>query len=198
MKLFVSAPSPFARKVLVAAQERGISLEQVHVKQTPLAPDAAVAAHNPLGKIPALRLDDGSVLYDSRVICEYLDTLGAAPPLVPAGDRFRVLRVQALADGILDAAVAVRYEHALRPRELHWQPWIDAQLLKVRQGLTQLAAEHVQWHALDLGVIAVACTLGWLEFRKVLPTLRADYPALYAWYDTVCARPAFAATIPRE
>jgi glutathione S-transferase len=196
MKLFVSGPSPFVRKVLVCAHERGIALEQEEVKQSPLAPSPSVAAYNPLGKIPSLLLDDGTALFDSRVICEYFDTLGHGASLIPPADRWHVLRTQALADGMLDAGVLIRYERALRPAERQWPEWLEGQARKIRQALESLTTEPPR--GFDLGAIAVACALGWLEFRQVLPELRSEYGALCAWYDELRQRPSFVATEPRE
>jgi glutathione S-transferase len=131
MKLFYGAISPFARKVLITAHERGIAdqIELVSAALTPVSPDADVSRSNPLGKIPALVRSDGSTLYDSRVICAWLDTQGIGPSLyAPKGaDRFDVLRREALADGIMDAAVLMRYEEVLRPEDKRWDGWMVGQ-----------------------------------------------------------------------
>lgn len=207
MKLYTSTTSPFARKVLVLARELGLdgAIDLAPVALTPTAPSAELSGRNPLGKIPALELSDGTVLYDSRVICEYLDGIHSGPRRVPESGpaRFRVLRTQALADGILDAGILIRYERALRPGDKRWDGWIDAQAVKVLAGLDALEGEVDGFGDLfDLGQIATACALGWLEFRKPLLTpdgpvdMRARSPKLFAAYDRWLARPSLGSTLP--
>lgn len=158
MKLFTTGTSPFVRKVLVALRELGLdgSVEKVFLRPSPTETSATLSAHNPLNKIPALLLDDGTALYDSPVICEYLETLSAGRSLIPKSgpSRFDVLRRQALCDGILDAGILVFYELHQRPKELHWPAWIEGQSAKARQGLDQLEREVASFGAeLDLGQI---------------------------------------------
>lgn len=205
MKLYTSTTSPFARKVIVLAREVELNLELAAVALSPTAPAAELSARNPLGKIPALELEDGTVLYDSRVICEYLDGLHAGPRRVPDSGmaRFRVLRAQALADGVLDAGILLRYERALRPEDKRWDAWIEGQSEKVRRGLDALELEvSVLTDGFDLGQIAIACTLGWLEFRRPLleagvpVDLRARCPRLFGAYDRWLERPSMASTLP--
>ncbi len=121
MQLYAVSPSPFVRKVLVVAMETGLAdrIEHVSSATTPTAPDMALTCFNPIGKLPTLLMDSGTALYDSRVICEYLDSLQDEIRLFPSdsADRWRVLRCQALADGVLDAAVLIRYETVLRPED---------------------------------------------------------------------------------
>ncbi len=195
MKLFYTETSPFVRKVLVAAHELGVQLTTEFLRPSPLQTDAALSRHNPLSKIPALVLDDGTTLYDSVVICDYLDSEAR---LVPArgAERWRVLRVQALCDGMLDAGILVFYERAQRPPELHWQPWIAGQLAKVEQGLDALEAGVARFGEVDLGQIAAGCAIGWLEFRKVTD-VRAGRPALSAWHEGFVGRASMQATMPR-
>jgi glutathione S-transferase len=202
MKLFHTPTSPFVRKVLIAAHELGLAegIETTFLRPSPLATDATLSRENPLSKIPVLVLDDGTSLFDSCVICEYLDTLHAREKLVPTAgkERWRVLRTQALADGILEAGIQIFYERAHRPEELQWEAWQDGQAAKARQGLDYLD-EHVAElrGAVDLGQIAVASAIGWLEFRKVLPSVRDGRDALFAWYDAFRERPSMKATEPR-
>ncbi len=201
MKLFFTDTSPYVRKVLVAARELGLAerIERVVLRPSPLEVSPALSAHNPLNKIPALVGDDGLALYDSPVICEYLDTLHGGRKLVAERGprRFDVLRRQALCDGILEAGVLVYYELASRPKELHWAPWLDGQRQKARQGLDALEAEAESFDAeIDLGQICVGVALGWLEFRKPLGDIREGRPALFAWYDTFRKRPSMTATEP--
>jgi len=201
MKLFHSSTSPFVRKVLVAAEERGLRgrIEIVPAVLSPTSPDANLSAVNPLGKIPALIMDEGDALFDSHVIVDYLDSLGAAPKLIPANGRARyeTLRREALADGVTEAGILVRYEHVLRPESQRSQEWIDAQMRKVRGGLAMLEAEVEAWpHEMELGQIAVGCALGWLSFRAIVQGLRETFPKLHRAFDRLSERPSFARTIP--
>jgi glutathione S-transferase len=202
MKLFYTSTSPFVRKCLVVAHEVGLAdrIETETLRPSPLERNATLSAVNPLNKIPALVTDDGGVLYDSAVIAEYLAHLAGnvsiLPPPGPA--RWTTMRRHALADGILEAGVLVFYEQLNRPKELWWQPWLDGQRAKALQGLDALEAEAGSFgDSFDLGHIAIASTLGWLEFRNVLGDLRATRPTLFAWYDGVGARPSMQATVPR-
>ncbi len=209
MKLYSSLTSPFARKVLVLAHEVGLrdSLRAIATTPSPAAPDPALTSKNPLGKIPALELDDGTVLYDSRVICEYLDGLHGGPRRVPeaGAERFEVLRVQALADGVLDAGILVRYETVLRPEALRWSDWIRGQCDKVTAGLAELDRAVPSFGTLlDLGQIATLAAVGWVEFRRVLDAhpdgpvdVRARFPRLAAYFDEHRRRPSMQTTEPR-
>lgn len=201
MKLYYTPTSPFVRKVLVTAYELGLDarIETVLLRPTPTKSDATLSRANPLNKIPALLTDDGDALYDSVVICEYLASLAPERPLVPAEgpERWRVLRVQALCDGILDAAILVFYERANRPRELWWPAWLDGQSEKALQGLDALEDEVAHFgDDVDLAQICAGATLSWLEFRDVLGNLRASRPRLAAWYERFSARPSMRATEP--
>ena len=201
MKLYYTPTSPFVRKVLVTAYELGLDERIVTelLRPTPTKSDATLSRTNPLNKIPALITDDGDALYDSVVICEYLASLAPERPLVPAAgpERWRVLRVQALCDGILDAAILVFYERANRPRELWWPAWLDGQSEKALQGLDALEVEVARFgDDVDLAQICAGATLSWLEFRDVLGNLRASRPHLAAWYERFSARPSMRATEP--
>jgi glutathione S-transferase len=212
MKLYGSLTSPFARKVRMMALETGLSeqIELITSAPTPVSQDAALVGKNPLGKIPVLELADGSWLYDSRVICEYLDSLHTGTPLIPAAgpERWRVLRCQALADGILDAGILMRYETVIRPQELQWREWIQAEADKVIAGLTQLEQEvDGLGEGIDIGQIAMVCAIGWLQFRGSLDVLLKtpparpsdllqDLPRLASWYARFARRPSLQATEP--
>jgi glutathione S-transferase len=201
MKLFATDTSPYVRKVLIAARELGLDgrIEKVALRPSPLEANAVLSAHNPLNKIPALITDDGTALYDSPVICEYLDTLHAGRKLVPESGaaRFDVLRRQALCDGLIEAGILVFYELANRPKELHWAPAIEGQRQKARQALDALEAEAVRFGSeIDLGQICAGVAIGWLEFRSPLGDIRAGRPRLFAWYDAFRTRPSMAATVP--
>ena len=200
MKLYASPTSPFARKVLVLIAEAGIpGIERVDVAGTPVTPGSLPVKLNPLGKIPALELNDGRTLYDSRVICRYLDTAAQAG-LYPQGDRlWDVLTLEAMADGMVDAAILMVYESRLRPEESRFAPWVDAQWAKVERGL-DTAESRWQAHLagpLDMGQIALAVALDYLDFRHSAHDWRKGRPALAAWADHVLKAPSFQATIPR-
>lgn len=201
MKLYFTPTSPYVRKVLVTAHELGLAdrIETEFLRPSPTKADAVLSARNPLAKIPALVTDEGDALYDSPVICEYLGSLATGVSLVPSSgpERWRVLRTQALCDGVLEAAILVFYERAHRPKELWWPDWLDGQSEKATQGLDALEREAEGWgDAPDLGQIAAGVTLGWLEFRNVLGDLRASRPKLFAWYERFAARPSMQRTIP--
>lgn len=197
MQLFFNPASPFVRKVRVTAHELGLSekIELISLTLTPVSPHDGVRSKNPLGKIPTLVTDDGAVLFDSPVICEYLDALAGGnrvfPPIGAA--RWTALRRQALADGIMDAAVLTRYEDAVRPKELRWQNWVDGQFLKIRTALDSLERENLEG-SLDIGTISVACALSYLDLRFASEGWRTSRPRLAAWVAAVSKRPALAAT----
>jgi glutathione S-transferase len=202
MKLFHSPASPFVRKVMVLAHETGLlgSIERIRAVANPVNRDAAVVAHNPAGHVPTLLLVDGTALYDSTVICQYLDTLHEGTPLLPAAPlpRARTLCLQALADGMLNACVLMRYESALRPEAQRWPAWYEGQQAKVRSSLDVLER---QWMgplngAMDLGVIATACALGYLDFRFPDEPWREGRDALARWYEGFSRRPSMQATWP--
>ena len=201
MKLYYSSASPYVRKVLVCAHECGLSnqIELVPTKVVPSEPNRDYARVAPLMKVPSLERDDGSVLFDSAVICEYLDSRSKGPRLFPApGDaRWRALRLHALADGILDAAVLCRYENVVRPAELRWKAWIDGQLLKVDQALDFLEHNAGELEGLHIGAVGVGCALGYLDFRYADRNWRGGRPKLAAWWESASRRPSFEKTVPR-
>jgi len=201
MKLWYSPASPFARKVRVCAIELGLAarIELVQTTVVPSKPNEDLARENPLIKIPALTIDDGSVLYDSRVICEYLDALAGGGKLFPAAGaaRWQALRRQALGDGITDAGILRRYELAQRPEALHWPEWLAGQLAKMNHGLDAAEREAGGWgEAFDIGHIALACALGWIDFRFPDSGWRATRPRLGAWFMRVAQRASLAQTMP--
>lgn len=202
MKLYYSGASPYVRKVMVTAIETGLDkrIEPVPTNVMPHKPNADIARDNPLMKVPTLVADGGEVLYDSRVICEYLDSLHDGRKLIPAGggERWRILRLQALGDGILDAGLLARYETFLRPENLRWNEWVAGQSTKVTQGLDAIEAEaELLSGPVNLGQIAVACAIGWLEFRKPVGDIRPGRPKLFKWYDAFVQRPSMQATLPK-
>ena len=201
MKLYHSPASPFVRKALVAAHETGLAerIEIVTVALTPVASNAELDEENPLGKIPALILEDGTALFDSPVICEYLDTRHDGPRLFPAGgpERWTALRRQALADGLLDAAILCRYETFLRPAERQWTDWVDGQRAKFRRALDALEGEADNFgDAVDIGTIAAGCAADYLDFRSLDDGWRDTRPRLAGWLEGFVERPSMQATRP--
>ena len=204
MRLHTHPASPFGRKVLVAAHELGIAdrITVEHRALTPVEPNAAVVADNPLGKLPTLVRDDGEPLFDSRVICEYFDELVGGGRLLPrdAAARWRALRLQALGDGMMEASILARYETVLRPEELRWHAWVEHQKLKVRRALDWLEqrAEEELGEQAHLGTITVACALGYLDFRFGADRWREGRPRLARWFEDFAQRPSMMATVPAE
>ena len=209
MKLRYSPTSPFVRKVTVAAYELDLDnrIERIPTSVAPTKRNDDVVRDNPLVKIPALTTDDGLVIYDSPVICEYLDSLAGGAKLFPAEGkpRWLALRQQALGDGILDAAILGRYE-TLRPREFQWQEWTDAQLRKVRGALSALEMECEGGELRDIpegnlptiGQITIGCALGYLDFRYASEVWRERHRRLGAWYGTFAKRRAMQETVPKD
>jgi len=199
MKLRYSPASPFVRKVLVVAHETGLEGRIERIATKVWAPDTDVGDDNPLGKIPALILDNGEVLYDSPVICEYLDAFSGGKNLFPAGPaRWPALRLQALADGILDAAIARRYE-SQRPPERQ-EPTLTARYANVmRRAMSALETEADSWgETLTIGQIAAGVACGYLDFRYGHENWRPGRPRLSAWYERFARRPSMQATVPKE
>jgi glutathione S-transferase len=197
MILRSSPASPFGRKVRIAVSLLGLA-DKIDVRETDLNdPADSIRKQNPVGKIPALILDDGEAYYDSRVILDYLDHLAGGGRIVPREPkaRFAALRMQALCDGILDASLLLVYEGRYRPAEMKVQAWVDRQADKVARGLTALeAAPPALTSVPDVGQIALACVLGYRDLRFG-GTWRNDHPKLVAWLDKFAAQvPAFAAT----
>jgi glutathione S-transferase len=204
MKLRYSPTSPYVRKVMVVALETGVAerIERIPTAVAPTKPNEEVARENPLVKVPALTTDDGLVLYDSPVICEYLDTLHDGTKLFPPSGKARwlALRQQALGDGILDAAILGRYE-ILRPKEYQWQDWLDAQMRKVRGALGALEMEAEAGELagpLTIGQITIACALGYLDFRYQSEAWRTKHRRLAVWADEVANRKSIQLTLPKD
>ena len=186
MKLLYQTHSPYARKALVFAYEAGVAtaLEVVHQETSPTAKNAEVFARNPLGKVPVLLRPDADAIFDSDVICAYLDTLHAGPRLIPQeGEaRWRALRLQAAAQGLCDAGIALRWETVRRPAELRYAPLRDGYTEKLRTTYDWLEQEIDGNEPLHVGHIAVATALGWIAFRD-LPDFRDGHPRLADWFD---------------
>ena len=201
MKLIGSLTSPYARKTRVVLAEKKIDYE--FVVDSPWTSETQVARYNPLGKIPVLGMDDGSTLFDSRVIVEYLDSVTPNNRLIPQPGRARieVKRWEALADGVMDAAAAAFLE-AKRPEAERSAAWIARQRDKVVLGLKEMARELAdrpwcQGNAMTLADVACGCALGYLAFRFPDIDWRAEHPNLARLYDKLMQRPSFAETVPQ-
>lgn len=197
MKLRHNPASPFVRKVMVCAHELGLAnkIELLNTAVSPVEANPTLAAENPLMKIPALTTDDGEVLFDSPVICAYLDSLAGGGKIVPTGKaRWKALRQQALGDGILDALILCRYEVAARPEDKRFAGWTDGQMRKAHQGLAALEREDLSGRT--IGTITAGCVLGYLDFRFPNDGWRSRHPKLAEWYKAIEATPAMQATKP--
>lgn len=199
MKLLTAGPSPFGRKVQVTLHETDqiADVEQMFIASTPMASDATLIAANPVGKIPALIRDDGPALYDSRVICRFLDDRAKAG-LYPESRLWDVLTLEATADGIMDAAVLMVYEVRFKTDAQQAPDWIDAQWAKVARALDAI---NTRWMShlhgrLDMSHIAVACALSYLDLRHDGRNWRTGRDALAAWHKGFAQRPSMVATQP--
>ena len=200
MKLVASYTSPYARKVRMVMAEKRIECE--FVEDNIWSADPKASQYNPLTKIPVLLLDDGTSLYDSRVITEFLDGVTPVSRLIPESGRERALvkRWEALGDGIADAGIAVFLERK-RPEAQQSQDWITRQRGKFESGIATAARElgdrkFCHGEALTLGDISLACSLAWLEFRLPEIRWRASHPSLAAWMERMESRPSFRDTAP--
>lgn len=197
MKLRYSTTSPFVRKVHVLSIETGLADRIELVKTNTADPASGLNKDNPLNKVPALTLDDGSALYDSRVICEYLDAQSGGTFFPPAGPaRWTALRRQALADGMMDAAV-LRLMESKRPENERSQGWDTRQKLKVTQGLAALEGDHLG-PQLDIGTMSVAIVLDYIDFRFKAEDWRKDHPKLAAWHKSFSERASLKKTLPHD
>lgn len=201
MKLFYSPTSPFVRKVSIAALELGFAdqIERIPVVAHPINRAEQLVAANPIGKVPALITDTGTVLYDSAVILAYLDWLAGTGRLIPVEGiaRFEVLRDEALGDGLTDAGILIRYEQTTRPEDKVFGPWIEGQLAKMETCVDGIEARAASFgDRVDVGTIAIAAALGWVDFRMPAFDWRARAPQTAAWYAVFSERPSLKATVP--
>jgi glutathione S-transferase len=203
MKLIGSINSPYVRKVRVVLAEKKLDYE--FELANVWGADTLIHQSNPLGKVPCLIMEDGSPMYDSRVIAEYLDTLTPVCKLLPPNgrDRADVKVWEALSDGVLDAAVLVRLEHTLRPAEQQSAAWIARQMGKVHAGLAVMAANlgespFCRGNHYTLADVAVGCCLGWLRFRFPEIDWRGDYANLARLYDKLSERASFKDSMPQQ
>ncbi len=197
MKLYFSSTSPYVRKCLVTAHELGVAdrIELLPSQAHPVNRDATLIQANPLGKVPALITDDGTVLYDSRVICEWLDATHGGRLFPREGSaRWQAQVLHSLADGMLDAALLARYEGAVRPEALRWSDWRDGQMDKVRTALLSLeqAPQQLQGRV-DIGTLSLACALGYLDLRYDAWGWRGRFPAVAEWAEGFMQRPSMLA-----
>ncbi len=198
MKLLASGTSPYVRKVRIVALEKGLDQRITLVPASPWPEPTAIVDTNPLGKVPALITVDGHHLYDSRVICEYLDSLSPHNPLIPASGpaRWQCLRTQALADGILDAAVMIVLERR-RPASQQSTPVEQRALNAIRRSVIALERDLKPTDStFDLSQIAIAVTFGYLEFRFADVDLGLNKSAISTWWSTRREHPSVLATIP--
>ena len=200
MKLIASLTSPYARKVRIALAEKKIEYDLI--EESPWVAQTTVSTYNPLGKVPVFVLDDGTTLFDSRVIVEYLDTVSPVSRLIPEPNRQRIVvkRWEALADGICDAAAAIVLENK-RPARQQSKDWLERQRRKVDLGLKEFASElgDKTWcngEAYSLADIATGCALGYLDLRHAAIDWRAAYPNLVKLAEKLAKRPSFAETAP--
>ena len=202
MKLIGSLASPYVRKVRVVMAEK--KLDYAYELENVWTAETRIHESNPLGKVPCLIMEDGSAMYDSRVIVEYLDTLTPVGKLLPPNgrDRADVKVWEALADGVTDAAVLVRLEKTLRPPEQQSAAWIERQMVKVHAGLNVMSANlgestFCKGNHYTLADVALGCCLGWLAFRFPEIGWRGDYPNLARLFDKLSERPSFKDTLPQ-
>lgn len=202
MKLHHNPASPFVRMVMVTAHELNIADQIEKIETGVFLPDRVndgVAADNPLGKIPALVTDHGTALYDSRVICEYLCHHAGDKQLLPDEpvSRFRILTLQSLAVGLMDAGVSRRYETAVRPEEKRWPDWVARQHTRMEAGMDDLETNWAnELGSVNAGSLAVAIVLAYFDFRYGDMGWRDNRPKLAAFYEDFAKRSSMTATLP--
>jgi glutathione S-transferase len=201
MKLVYSPPSPFVRKVTTLIHHAGLDdrIELVNVKTSALSVAEEARAANPLGKIPVMILDDGKAIFDSRVITRFLDDL-AGSDLYPQESMYDILTLEALADGIMESAVSITYETKLRPENEQSPSWMEAQWSKVLHAVKALENDAFKSMKgnLNMGQIAVACALGYLDFRHDARQWRNGHPNLASWNEKIMELTALTKTIPTD
>ena len=194
MKILFSPFSPYVRKCLVTAHELGL-IDQVQLSPSnanPVKRDQDIIPHNPLAKVPTFFADDGRVLFDSRVVCEYLNDLAGGTLFPAQGDkRWETLTLQSIGDGMLDAGLIARYEDVARPEPLRWPEWRAAQLDKFETSLAYLDARpELLEGRVDIGTIAIGCALWYLDLRFADFDWRSRHGAVAKWYEGYSARPS--------
>lgn len=200
MKLYQSPNSPFVRKVLVTAIELGLDsqIERIQATPHPIQRNMELVSLNPLGQIPTLVTQNGEVISDSRVICEYLASLSPNERIFPAGPRrFTALTEQSICDGLLAACLSIRYEHSTRPEAQQSAAWIDGQMARIESVLSELDRRwRTPPEGFDIGHVSLACTIGYLAFRFPEIIISPRWNNLAIWWATAAQRPALRDTIP--
>jgi glutathione S-transferase len=201
LRLFFSPASPYVRKVLIAAHERGVidQVEKLPSAAGPVKRDQTIVKHNSSGKVPCVLMDDDTPLFDSRVITAYVDSIGVnGESLYPESRRFAILTLEALGDSILDACLLHRYESVMRPEDKRWDDWSRGQMEKIDSGLDDLEGRWFEDLSRDFnaGSIAAASVLGYLDFRFPDKDWRSAHPKLTAWFASVSERPSVKETFP--
>lgn len=199
MKLLYSATSPFVRKVSIVLIETGLSDRVEHVPTNPWDPQSDLPAQNPIGKVPTLISAQGVEIFDSSVICEFLDNLHAGSKMFPidAEGRITANQFQSLADGMMDAAVLGFIENSRRPKDRRWGEWSDRQLAAITRSLNWLEERHQTLNQTsDIGTISVACALGYLDFRFADLEWRRHHERLAEWFEQFAQRESIRATVP--
>jgi glutathione S-transferase len=200
LRIFFSPASPFVRKAMVAALERGVEIEKLPAAAWPTKRDPNIVKHNSTGKVPCMLLEDDSPVFDSRVISVCIDAKGTkGDTLYPQdGRRFAVLTLEALGDSILEAALLHRYENVLRPEDKRWEDWAVSQMDKVDSGLDDLEGRWFDTisNGFNAGSIATACLLGYLDFRFAEKDWRGSHPRLAKWFSEASGRESLKATFP--
>ncbi|MFM8747457.1 MAG: glutathione S-transferase family protein [Aestuariivirga sp.] len=199
MKIYGDLISPFVRMTVVTAHEAGLEGRVQHIVEPvkPTEVNAKLSALSPLAKIPVLETADGKGIYDSRVIMEYLCHVAGNTTLITAATagRFEVLTLQALGQGVADSAVAYRYEIGVRPKGLQWEDWMSRTVTRLHASLDELENNWMpQLEAVTVGAIAVAVTLGYIDFRLNDLGWRNGHPKLAAWHQAFSARPSMVKT----
>lgn len=202
MKLRYTPTSPYVRKVSIAAIETGLADKIERITTDPWSADTDLGGSNPIGKVPTLITDDGMAIYDSPVICEYLDSLNTGDKLIPTDPaaRFKALTLAATGDGMLDAGVLLLIETVRRPEEVKWDWWADRQRTVVNRcmDICDAAADELATTdgPITIAEVAIGAGLGWVDFRFPDFGWRNDRPALADWFDRISDRPSFAQTVP--
>ncbi len=200
-RLYFSPASPFARKVRVAVIEKGVEefVEEVEVATSPIDTNPDLAAYNPLGKLPCLQRSDGRIVYDSRAILRFIDSLKPGSPLYSSDEtEFDRLTVESLAEGVIEAALLCVYERRVRPADQISQAWLDGQADKANRALDWFEGNvsGTLTSDFDAACIGLACALGYLDFRNPIGDWRVGRPQLTAWFETVSGRKSLAQTMP--
>lgn len=200
MKIFYSAASPFVRKTMIVADELGVvdRIERLPAAASPVNRDRSIIPFNPLGQVPTFITDDEQVLFDSKVICEYLNTTFKGKLFGDDNNRFKLLTDHAVADGAIAASLLVRYELLARPEALRWDQWLEGQTDKITTALQYFEDKAQElYDRIDIVIITLACAFDYLDFRLPDYNWQKRFPGLKAWYDKFSVRESIAKTKPQ-